>query len=175
MYIARIFTTLPPSFQKAWRFRAENLYDNGKKITKMIRKNKATDIEEVLNVWYAASSLAHPFMKESFMQQERKNIRNKYIPNTETWVYLEADKLVGFISMIGNEIGAVFIQPDQQDKGIGTQLVNHVAQFHESLEVEVFKENKIGKPFYDKYGFQFLKEHLHEATNQQLLRLIFTK
>ena len=141
----------------------------------MIRKYKETDLENLLNVWYAASSLAHPFLEEAFQQQERENIRNIYIPNTETWVYVEAGELIGFISMIGNEIGAIFMKPDHHGKGIGTKLINQVAQFHDVLEVEVFKENKIAVPFYKKYGFEILKELLHEATNNQLLRLRYTK
>ena len=141
----------------------------------MIRKYKAADIEILLDVWYAATTLAHPFLTTSFQAQERENIRNIYIPNTKTWVYIKEAELVGFISMIENEIGAIFIKPDFHGQGIGTKLTNHVAQFHSTLEVEVFKENEIGMPFYEKYGFVFLKEYLHEATNSQVLRLIYTK
>ena len=42
------------------------------------------------------------------------------------------------------------------------------------LEVEVFKVNLTGRKFYAKYGFDFLKETLHEPTGQQVLRLKFT-
>ena len=45
---------------------------------------------------------------------------------------------------------------------------------HGDLEVEVFKENSIGCAFYFRYGFELLKETLHEPTGQQLLRLGFT-
>ena len=141
----------------------------------MIRPYQDHDINELLDVWYAASSLAHPFLPAAFQKQERENIRNIYIPNTRTWVYLVANELVGFISMIDNEIGAIFIKPTYHGQGIGTKMVNYVAQFHKTLEVEVFKANKIGRPFYDKYGFVYLSEYLHEATNNQVLRLKFTK
>lgn len=141
----------------------------------MIRPYQDSDLDLLLDVWYVASTLAHPFLTEAFQTQERENIRNIYIPNTKTWVYLNAHDLVGFISMIDNEIGAIFIRPDHHGQGIGTKLINYIAPFYDSLEVEVFKENKIGRPFYKKYGFVFLKEYLHEATNSQVLRLKFTK
>jgi len=73
--------------------------------------------------------------------------------------------------MMDNEIGGLFVDPKQQGKGIGTQLVNYMTPFHDSLEVEVFEENKIGKPFYEKYGFKFMKEYVMEETNQKVIRM----
>lgn len=84
----------------------------------MIRPYQDKDMKPLLDVWYAASSLAHPFLDEAFQKQERENIRNIYIPNTKTWVYLANKEVVGFISMINNEIGALFIRPDFHGKGI---------------------------------------------------------
>ena len=47
-------------------------------------------------------------------------------------------------------------------------------ELHGDLEVEVFKNNTIGRKFYAQYGFEQLEEKLHEPTVQQLLRLRFT-
>jgi putative acetyltransferase len=139
----------------------------------MIRAYEDKDIEELLDTWYQASSVAHPFMDEAFLAKERKNVREIYIPNTVTSVYEEEGHVVGFIAMIGNEVGAIFVQPGKQGAGIGFKLMNHVAQIHKELEVEVFEANAIGRGFYEKYGFKFLKEYIHEETNQKLLRLKF--
>ena len=71
----------------------------------MIRKYKESDIDEILEVWYQASRMAHPFLDADFMGMEKRTIRDVYIPNTSTWVF-EKDKLIlGFISMMGNEVG----------------------------------------------------------------------
>jgi putative acetyltransferase len=70
-----------------------------------------------------------------------------------------------------NEIGVLFVKPDCHSRGIGTILVNHIQQFHKELEVEVFAENKIGKPFYEKNGFELIKEYMQEETNQKVLRM----
>ena len=53
----------------------------------MIRKYEEKDIDELLDAWYSASQVAHPFLSEHFLDQERKNIRELHIPNVETWVY----------------------------------------------------------------------------------------
>jgi putative acetyltransferase len=141
----------------------------------MIRTYQASDTETILDTWYQATTLAHPFMKEAFLEKDKNNIREIYLPNTLTWVFEKDDQLVGFISMMKNEVAAIFVRPEFHGQAIGTQLLNLVAEKHEELEVEVFEENVIGRSFYKKYGFQFKKRHLHEPTNQFLLRLKYSR
>lgn len=137
----------------------------------MIREYEDLFLEELLEVWYASTSMAHPFMDAAFLEKEKQNIREKYIPNTKTWIYSNGDGLDGFISMIGNEAGAVFVRPEKHGQGIGKALMDFISQFHEEIEVEVFKENKIGRAFYDKYGFKTIKEYIHEETDQVVYRM----
>ncbi|NNE99385.1 MAG: GNAT family N-acetyltransferase [Pyrinomonadaceae bacterium] len=139
----------------------------------MIRKYKETDLETVVDIWYKSSTLAHPFLKPDFVEKVKKDMHDIYIPNSETWVYEEAGKVVGFIGMIENEIGGLFVLPDQHSKGIGTKLVDLISEIHDELEVEVFKKNKIGRAFYDKYGFKLIKEYFDEASRHSVLRLNF--
>lgn len=141
----------------------------------MIRKYRQTDTEPIIDVWFEASSLAHPFLDAAFMEKERHNTREIYLPNTDTWVYEVDELVVGFIAMMGNEVGAIFLKPEYHGQGIGAKLMNHVVQMHEILEVEVFERNTIGRAFYDKYGFKLIKEHIHEETKFKLLRLRFER
>ncbi len=60
----------------------------------MIRSYEKDDLIELLEVWYAASVIAHPFLDEAFFAQERKNITQIYLPKAETWVF-EKDGCVG--------------------------------------------------------------------------------
>ena len=82
---------------------------------------------------------------------------NIYIPNSETWVYEIDNSIVGFISMLDNEIVGLFVLPNNHSKGIGTRLVDFIKKEHSDLEVEVFEKNLIGRGFYDKYGFKIIK------------------
>ena len=137
----------------------------------MIRKYKEDEIPKLLEIWESAALLAHPFLDTDFHEMVKKAMRDIYLPNSDTWVYEESGIIIGFISMAKNEIGGLFVDPKNHSKGIGTSLVNHMNQFHDSLEVEVFEENKIGKPFYEKYGFKIIKEYVMEETNQKVLRM----
>jgi|TARA_B110000090_G_C13223330_1_gene385714 putative acetyltransferase len=138
-----------------------------------IRQYNTSDLEAVLSSWEAATRLAHPFMTDDFLAQERKNVGEIYMPNTDTWVAELDGNVVGFVALMGNEIGAIFLLPNYHGKGIGKALMDKANELHSSLEVEVFKANAIGRKFYSRYGFEFLDEKHHEPTGQPLLRLRF--
>ena len=137
----------------------------------MIRKHTEKDIDEIIEIWYSASSLAHPFLEKAFMEKVKKDMRELYIPNAETWVFEENNSLIGFISMLDNEIAGLFVRPDHHSKGVGTQLVDFVREIHPELEVEVFEKNMIGRAFYDKYGFRQIKQYTHAESKCEVLRM----
>ena len=137
----------------------------------MIRQYKATDQEQTLTVWFNASIIAHNFLEEDFFDKERKAIMECYFPVTEKWVYEQNSCVIAFIAMLDNEVGAIFVDSDSQGRGVGRALMDHVWQSRDFLELDVFKNNSIGRRFYNRYGFKFVHEHIHEETGQPLLRL----
>lgn len=139
-----------------------------------IRQYKDSDLDAVLSSWEAATRLAHSFMTDEFIAQERINVAEVYMPNTDTWVVDIGGKVEGFIALMGNEVGAIFVQPRCHGKGVGKALMDKAQALHGDLDVEVFKENSIGRKFYSRYGFEQLEEKLHGPTGQQLLRLKYT-
>jgi len=139
-----------------------------------IRQYEKPDLEAVLNSWEVATRLAHEFMTDEFIAQERKNTAEIYLPNTDTWVAELDGEVKGFIALMGNEVGAIFLQPEYHGMGVGKALMDKAQELLGDLEVEVFKENLIGLKFYSRYGFEHLGEILHEPTGQQVLRLKFT-
>ena len=137
----------------------------------MIREYENKDLTELLDAWYSASKVAHPFLSEEFFEQERKNIASIHLPNAETWVYELDGAVVGFIALIGNEVGAIFLDPKYHGKGIGRALMDHARSIRGVLELDVFKDNTIGRGFYEKCGFTEEYEHVHEETGFMQLRL----
>lgn len=137
----------------------------------MIRKYEERDIERIIDVWYRASLICHPFLEESFLEDEGEKIRNVWLKKAETWVYEQDKIVVGFLALIGNEVGAIFVDPEFQKQGFGHALMDHARKLRGTLELDVFKENRIGRAFYDRYGFEIVKEHIHEQTGNALLRM----
>ena len=137
----------------------------------MIRAYQPDDLKAVQETWYQASLVAHPFLKEDFLILERKRIAEVYMPLAETWVYALSDEVIGFLSLIEHEVGAIFVHPDHQGKGIGKALMDHACTRRATLELDVFKANAIGRRFYDRYGFTPVNEHIHQETGNRLIRM----
>ena len=145
----------------------------------MIRPYAAPDLEDLLDTWEASSRLAHPFLEDTFVAGERRNLEELYLPNTETWVWEHDGRVVGFIALIDSasdgitrtEIGGLFVAPGHIGKGFGRALVDHAAASRETLDVEVFEANALGRAFYARYGFRQVARSVHEPTGQAVLRL----
>lgn len=94
-----------------------------------------------------------------------------WLPTSETFVFQKRGQVAGFVSMVGNEVGGIFVAPAHQNQGIGHALLDHVAATRPHLELEVFKANSIGRRFYEAYGFQVLVEAVDDTTGLPVLRL----
>lgn len=137
----------------------------------MIREYEDKDLDELLDAWYSASQVGHPFLDDDFFAKERIAIADVYLPNAETWVYEWDGVVVGFIALIENEVGAIFVDAKFHGQGIGRKLMDHAKRIHDCLELDVFKDNHVGRSFYEQYGFVQIGEHLHEETGLMLLKL----
>jgi len=139
----------------------------------MIRKYEDKDIDAVVSSWRVASELAHPFLTKAFLDREADNVRNVYMPFAETWVSEVNGSVVGFIALIEDEIGGLFLDPKYHGQGLGKALVDKAVAEKGSLKVEVFKENTIGRRFYGAYGFKGADESLHEASGQMTILMAY--
>ncbi len=137
----------------------------------MIRKYKKEDLEELLDAWYSASKIAHDFLDEDFFSAEREQIASVYLPVSETWVFEREGKVVGFISLLGNEVGGLFVAAEYQRQGIGRKLLDFVRPETGQLVLDVFEENQIGRRFYEKYGFVKVGETFDEEIGRNQIRM----
>ena len=145
--------------------------DRNRAGTAVLRPYEPADCEQLLDVWTRASALAHPFLGKAFMEQERRNIPDVSLPIAETWVWAVDGRVTGFISLLGNEVGALFVDPDCHRGGIGRSLIEQARTLRGDLEVEVFERNALGRRFYEHVGFKLIERKIHEPTGFELLRL----
>jgi putative acetyltransferase len=137
----------------------------------VIRKYDPADLHELLDVWYDAAKIAHPFWTRDVFEQERRDITREFLPVAETWVFEREGQVVGFIAMLDKEVGGIFVAPTQQGQGIGRALMDHARASRDYLELDVFEANEVGRTFYDAYGFAVVAEQLDEKTGLRVLRL----
>ncbi len=96
---------------------------------------------------------------------------DQWLPIAETTVYELDGRVVGFLSLIGTEVGGFFVHPDHQRRGIGRALMDDAKESRPFLELDVFAANSIGRRFYDSYGFEQVDSHIHDETGHVELRL----
>jgi len=136
-----------------------------------IRKYESGDLAALLSCWESASRLAHPFLPDEFLRGERENIKNFYLPIAETWVAEDSGVVTGFIALLGNEVGGIYVKPEFHRNGTGRALMNKARELRGELEVEVFEANNIGRRFYSGYGFKPIGKKIHDETGNVLIRL----
>ena len=137
----------------------------------MMREYNTEDTDALIAIWDSAEPLAHPFLPDEIRDQVRRDTLNIYLPNAETWVLENDGAPVGFIAMIGTEIGGLFLDPSEQGKGLGRQMVDHIVAIKGPLTVEVFKDNKIGLPFYERYGFVVIGEGVFDVSGDETFKM----
>jgi len=138
----------------------------------MMRDYREDDLEALLDVWDRASDLGHAFLSPEFRARERTRIPEVYLPLARTRVWEENGRVVGFIALVGNEIGGLFVHPGAGRRGIGAALVEWARSRYPRLEVEVFDDNAVGRAFYEGQGFTRVgAPYVHEETGRRCLRM----
>lgn len=139
----------------------------------MIRPFKSSDMEEVLSIWLHASIQAHDFVDPDFWRSHISDMRDVYLPASETYVYDEEGIVRGFVSLFENTLAALFVAPCAQGKGIGRQLMAKSKEVRQFLTLAVYKENTKSISFYRKCGFETVREQVDKHTGHLELVMAF--
>ncbi|ODT08091.1 MAG: GNAT family N-acetyltransferase [Mesorhizobium sp. SCN 65-20] len=113
----------------------------------------ATDRDRLADIWLAASRVGHPFLSEADLLDQQAKVRDIYLPQAENWVVELNGKPVGFIGLIDDFIGGLFVDPSAHGRGLGQALVRHAARLKGNLDVEVYAANEPAVGFYRHLGF----------------------
>ena len=129
----------------------------------MIRSIENKDIDKIMNIWLRSTIKAHDFIQKEYWEKNYNIVKDIYIPMAETFVFEDEECIKGFISIINNKfIGALFVDIDFQNSGIGKKSINHVTDRYKNLNLAVYKENKKSVDFYINRGFKITKEQINE-------------
>ncbi|AKB77454.1 Acetyltransferase [Methanosarcina horonobensis HB-1 = JCM 15518] len=118
----------------------------------------------MVRIWYDASVIAHPFVLATFWASYKSAMEEKYLPLAENYVFEREGKVTGFISLVGENVCALFVAPEAQEKGTGRALLEHAKILKGSLSLKVYRDNKKAIIFYEKSGFRAVGEDVDEHT-----------
>ena len=133
----------------------------------MIRPFTPTDMDAVLGVWLNASIKAHDFIAPDYWVARVGDMQQVYLPAAESYVYEEDGEVLGFLSLVGTALSALFVAPDRQGEGIGTRLLVHAQQLRPELTLRVYAANVRSIAFYEKHGFRRVGSQADEHTGHE--------
>lgn len=138
-----------------------------------VRPAAPADAPRLLQIWLEASRMGHPFLGEETLQEQLPKLRDVYIPQADNWVAVEKKVVLGFVGLVGNHIGGLFVAPEAHRRGVGRLLVDHAADRVGELTVEVYEQNESACSFYRSCGFELegRKESDDEGRPLPLLRM----
>ncbi len=140
----------------------------------MIRPYREEDAVVLTEIWLAASLRAHDFVNDAFWRSRAAEVREIWLPAAKTLVWEENGRPAAFVSIIDNEyIGALFVEPSRQGRGIGSGLLSFVQNGRKSLKLRVYAKNKRAAAFYVRHGFREEQKGIDENTGEEELLMIW--
>ena len=74
--------------------------------------------------------------------------------------------VIGFISLAGDDVAALFVDPDAQGHGIGNALLSQVKSLRDKLSLSVYAQNERALGFCRHHGFEVIEERVNEDTGK---------
>lgn len=142
----------------------------------MIREFHKDELDAVMQLWLNAVTKAHPFLPREYWLNQYRIVRNEHLSMAKTYVYGEHGRLKGFVSILENSfIGALFVDADNWNQGIGTKLLDWCKERYPHLEVNVYKESENTVKFYTKHGFTVDREIKNANSGHPELFMVWSK
>ena len=131
----------------------------------MIRKLKKDDINDVMEIWKNENIKTHQFIQKEYWENNYNYVK-EILPKAEVYVYILEENIVGFIGIDENYVKGIFVDRNNQSKGVGTSLLNKVKENRNNLKLNVYKKNKSAISFYKKNGFIITSENIDNSTKE---------
>ncbi|WP_246885546.1 GNAT family N-acetyltransferase [Streptomyces sp. GESEQ-4] len=128
-----------------------------------LRRASAPDAPAAADVWLRSYSAALPTVRRAHSDDEiRAYFRDVVIPRGTTWVAeamvesggAGAGVVVGMMTLDGEEVNALYLDPDWRGRGIGDRFVALAKELSPTgLTLWAFQVNHPAQRFYERHGF----------------------
>ena len=121
----------------------------------MIRRGTPADVPRALEIWRSAVDATHGFLSPADRADIDVMVAEQFLPNAALWLAQNDDGLVvRFLVMDGNEIDALFVDPDFHGRGFGSRLLDHALALAPHATVDASEQATNALPFYLSRGFR---------------------
>lgn len=129
-----------------------------------IREMESRDVQLLADIWLKTSLIAHNFIPKDYWINSKSLMIEKYLPNSEVYVAEKENDIFGFIALSENYIASIFVDIEQQGKGIGSLLLNYAKNLRNELTLNVYQKNEKSVNFYKSKNFIILSESTDQPT-----------
>ncbi|MDD2967349.1 MAG: GNAT family N-acetyltransferase [Desulfovibrionaceae bacterium] len=139
----------------------------------MIRPCTAHDTDALVGIWLRASLQAHSFIPAHYWQEQAARVRTYFLPQSQNIAFVDdaSGQIVGFFSLVGEYLAALFVEPAWQGKGIGSRLLHLALQMQPQAYLTVYAANSKAVAWYSKHGFSRVESRCDAATGQEEWRM----
>ncbi len=90
--------------------------------------------------------------------RDRPLLGGRFLRRAEIWVAEEGRRVVGFMGVADAELTHLYVEPQAQNRGVGTRLVDHAKGLRPGgLHLWVFQKNERARRFYERHGFRLVR------------------
>jgi GNAT superfamily N-acetyltransferase len=132
-----------------------------------IRRAEISDAAAVADVFLDSFHATYDFPLAHTDEEVRGWVRDRLIPEHETWVALDAGRVVAFLALAPGWVEQLYVAPGRLGEGIGGRLVELAkGRQPDGLELWTFQVNDRARRFYERHGF-VAEEETDGRTNQE--------
>jgi GNAT superfamily N-acetyltransferase len=127
--------------------------------TEMLRQLELADMDAAARVLRASFDQALPWLAGMHTPDEdRWFLRERVFPACAVWGAFDGAVMVGMLAFREGWIDQLYVLPDAQSRGVGTELL-HVAQdAMGQIQLWTFQRNARARRFYEARGFALVRE-----------------
>lgn len=125
----------------------------------ILRQAALRDADDVAAI--ARKSRMHflPYLPDLHtLEGDKKFYRNSVFSECQVWVFEEKQVLVGFCAFKQGWVDHLYLLPTHVGMTLGESLLNKAKESHQFLQLWVFQRNTRAISFYERNGFQKIRE-----------------
>ena len=116
------------------------------------------DAGEIADLYLASRAQALPYLRRVHSDDEVRGwIAHVRLATGETWVAREDGRILGFLSLDGEDLDQLYLLPGQFRRGIGSLLLAKAKELSpQRLHLFTFQRNAAARAFYERHGFRLI-------------------
>ena len=126
--------------------------------TPQIERAHAADAAEIAALYLASRADALPGLRRVHSDEDvRVWIGTNMLTQGETWVARLDGRIVGFMTLAGEDLEQLYLLPGHYRRGIGSMLLAQAKALRSGqLRLFTFRRNERARAFYEAHGFRIV-------------------